>query len=239
MPTIPHRPHRAGHQRARRRDRRRRRRATAAPRPAGRGVRPTLPPAGRPHRRARPGPRHDPHRAGRLLLLASGQSDRPLTSEDAAQLLRSLGPHAVPALLPLLRTTDRAWLAASLLADIGHADPRVVEHLDQAISVHSGPNQEWAARALARLGRLDVVLARADRLPGTTLITAVAAPYTSFRDESDRQLRLDYRPLHAFIEQHPRPRPGPWPRNSNPDADTARSPTTKWTKHCVGSVRHT
>ncbi|WP_248960629.1 hypothetical protein [Sphaerisporangium perillae] len=59
------------------------------------------------------------------------------------------------------------------------------------------------ATALSRLGRLDLVLDKVDRLPEGAVIGAVAAPYTSFRNHAVAPLQLDYRPLEDVIERWP------------------------------------
>jgi len=59
------------------------------------------------------------------------------------------------------------------------------------------------ARALARLGRLDLVLDKIDRLPQEVVASAVAAPYTSFRNQAVVAPQLDYRPLQDVIERWP------------------------------------
>lgn len=124
-------------------------------------------------------------------------------SERAAAALRRLGRAAVEALLPMLEVDGRAWEAAMLLADIGRPDSDVVAGLIDALERRHGPDRDWAARALSRLGRLDIVLDRIDRLPSSVVVTAVAAPYTAFRDRSVAPPRLDYRTLTEIIERWP------------------------------------
>jgi len=124
-------------------------------------------------------------------------------SERAEAMLRGLGRAAVEALLPLLAVDGRAWEAARLLADIGRPDDDVVAGLTDALDRRQGSDREWAARALSRLGRLDIVLNRVDRLPSSVVVTAVAAPYESVRDHSVAPPRLDYTPLTEVIERWP------------------------------------
>lgn len=119
--------------------------------------------------------------------------------------LRDFGPAAFPALIPLLSAKDRAWRAAKLLADIGQPDDGVLRALHEALTEREGPDQSWAGRALARLGRLDLVLDQIHRLPQEVVITAVAAPYTSFRNQAVIPRRLDYRPLPALAGRHRAP----------------------------------
>ncbi|SCF00292.1 protein of unknown function (DUF4303) [Micromonospora viridifaciens] len=129
--------------------------------------------------------------------------DGPISGEEAEAALRDLGPAALPALTPMLAVGGRAWQAAKLLADIGQPDDDVVRALHVALSRCEGPDQSWVARALARLGRLDLVLDQVDRLPQEVMVSAVAAPYTSFRNHTVAAPRLDYWPLQDVIERWP------------------------------------
>jgi hypothetical protein len=134
------------------------------------------------------------------VLDASGG---PIGCDEATSALRDLGPAAFPALIPMLAVKDRAWQAAKLLADIGQPDDGVVRALDAALTRAEGPDQLWVARALSRVGRLDLVLNQSDRLPEEVVICAVAASYTSFRDHTVTPRRLDYRLLEDVIERRP------------------------------------
>lgn len=123
--------------------------------------------------------------------------------EEAESELRGLGSAAIPALLPLLARKDLAWQAAKLLADIGQATDDVTAALEVALLKRKGPDQAWVARALARLGRLEIVLQHQNRLSDDVVATAVAAPYAGFRDDATHPLRLDYRPLEDILDQRP------------------------------------
>jgi hypothetical protein len=125
-------------------------------------------------------------------------------SEEAQNALRGFGSAAIPALLPLLRQPEQVWLAAKLLADIGVPDDTVISALSAALaaSTPDSPGQLWSCRALAQLGRLDLVLADASNLSREALVTAVAARYTAFRDHGAHPLSLDYRPLEEFLSEH-------------------------------------
>ena len=129
--------------------------------------------------------------------------DGPVDGEEAEPELRALGPAAFPALLPLLAAPERAWRVAKLLADIGRPDEAVLRGLDAALTRHDGSDQAWVARALARLGRMDLVLNQVDRLPEDVVIGAVTAPYTSFRNSAVAPPPLDYRPLADVIARWP------------------------------------
>jgi hypothetical protein len=127
-------------------------------------------------------------------------------SEEAQEALRAFGSAAIPALLPLLLfESEDAWLAADLLAQIGVPDDTVLSALSAALSA-SAPDsaaQLWSCRALAQLGRLDLVLASAAGLSREALATAVTARYTAFRDHGVHPLLLDYLPLEDFLSAYP------------------------------------
>jgi hypothetical protein len=128
-----------------------------------------------------------------------------INSEEAEKALRGFGAAAIPALLPLLRKREHAWLAAKLFAEIGVPDETAISALSAAIaaSTSDSPAQAWSCRSLAQLDRLDLVLAGASSLSHETVATAVTARYTSFRDHGARPLSLDYRPLEDFLSAHP------------------------------------
>jgi hypothetical protein len=119
--------------------------------------------------------------------------------------LRTFGSAAIPALLPLLRKSKHTWLAAKLLAGIGVPDGTVISALSAALpaSTPDSPAQLWSCRALALLGRLDIVLANAPGLSSEALATAVTARYTSFRGDGAHPLLLDYLPLEDFLSMSP------------------------------------
>ncbi|WP_326834914.1 DUF4303 domain-containing protein [Amycolatopsis rhabdoformis] len=145
-------------------------------------------------------------RAAHLVGLL-GTFDGPVGSEDAESALRALGPVAFPPLIGLLGVPGRAWQAAKLLADIGRPDDDVIEALHAALGQTAAADQQWVAGALSRLGRLDLVLDQTDSLPPDTVVSAVAAPYTGFRDHAVTAPPLDYAPLAEFIERWPTCRP--------------------------------
>jgi hypothetical protein len=130
--------------------------------------------------------------------------DGHIHSEEAQKALRGFGSAAIPALLPLLREREHPWMAAVLLAEIGVPDDAVVSALSDALaaSTPDSPAQLWSCRALAQLGRLDLVLAGASDLSNEALVTAVTARYTAFRDHGAHPLPLDYLPLEEFLSDH-------------------------------------
>ncbi|MFI5490506.1 DUF4303 domain-containing protein [Micromonospora echinaurantiaca] len=143
--------------------------------------------------------------AERVAYYASrmGEFAGPVSGEEAESALRELGPAAFSALLPMLAFPDQAWRAARLLADIGQPDDDVVRELEAALTKRTGPDKVWVAIALSRLGRLDLVLDQVDRLPVDVVVSAVAAPYTSFRNRAVAPLPLSYLPLERVIERWP------------------------------------
>jgi hypothetical protein len=132
-----------------------------------------------------------------------GELVDPHGGEEAESALRALGQAAVPALLPLLATPGFAWRAAKVLADIGHADDAVSGALVRALTRQEGSDQAWIAHALSRLGCGHLVLAEAAGLPADVVVSAIAAPYTSFRDHAAQSLPLDYQPLADSLEHRP------------------------------------
>jgi hypothetical protein len=141
--------------------------------------------------------------AGQARYYASrlGVFDGPVTGEEAARALLPLGRAAAEELLPRLRDRGRAWEAAKLLADLGRPDADVIDALTAAVRRLDGSDLRWAACALARLGRLDVVLGQA--LPQDVVAAAVAAPYKSFRDHGQHPPPLDYAPLEDVLTRRP------------------------------------
>jgi hypothetical protein len=127
-----------------------------------------------------------------------------IDSEEAQDALRGFGSAAIPALLPLLREREHAWLAAMLLAEIGVPDDTVISALSAALaaSTPDSPGQLWSCMALAQLDRLDLVLAGTSDLSSEALATAVTARYTAFRDHGAHPLSLDYLPLEEFLSEH-------------------------------------
>jgi hypothetical protein len=126
-----------------------------------------------------------------------------IDGEEAERALRGFGAAAIPALLPLLRQDEHAWLAAKLLADIGIPDDTVISALSAALAASAPDSPDlWLCSALAQLDRLDLVLARASELPREAVVTAVTARYTAFRDQGAHPLVLDYRPLEELLSEN-------------------------------------
>ncbi|GAB3929259.1 hypothetical protein GCM10029976_028560 [Kribbella albertanoniae] len=129
-----------------------------------------------------------------------GSFSGPIDSEAAEEALRLLGQAAAPGLVARLGVEGQAWQAAKLLGEIGLADNSVTQALDTALTRLGGADQAWTARALAFLGRLDLVVDKIGRLPDDVVVTAICAPYTSFRVAP---LPLNYRPLEEALERWP------------------------------------
>jgi hypothetical protein len=146
-------------------------------------------------------------RVAELAQQAMGTAEPgPLDTEACEALLCEAGKAAVPALTDVLtgRSRGEAWKAAQLLAQINHAAPEAIAALEHVMTDPNvdKPGRAWAARALARLGHMDVILRHAAQLPVETVATGLAAPYTSFRDHGKHR-PLDYAPLEAALRAHP------------------------------------
>lgn len=129
----------------------------------------------------------------------------PLIGEYDA-LARTLGEAAVPALVDVVagRSAGEAWQACMLLAEINHSTPDVISTLEATMGNAAANESEraWAASALARLGRIDLIAAQLNDLPVEVAARGLSAPYRSFRDRG-RHRPLDYRPLEAVLAQYP------------------------------------
>lgn len=129
----------------------------------------------------------------------------PLLGEYDA-LARVLGEAAVPALLDVVagRSAGEAWQASMLLAEINHSSPDVISTLEATLcnAAASESERAWAASALARLERMDLIAAHLSELPSEVAARGLSAPYRSFRDRGKHR-PLDYRPLEAVLAQYP------------------------------------
>ncbi|MFG1782496.1 DUF4303 domain-containing protein [Rhodococcus oryzae] len=141
-----------------------------------------------------------------IELIAISDSPVPAApgGERACAWLRELGPDAVPAILEHLPVAREKWLWAKLLGELGIPTTEVVSALEAIVGNRrlGEPDRAWAAAALSRLGRMDLVTARLDRLPREVAVRGLTAPYTSFRDVGVHQ-PLDYGPLEAALTEHP------------------------------------
>lgn len=130
----------------------------------------------------------------------------PLVGEHEG-LLVACGAAAVPALARVVRGEDLAHgdvVAARLLAEINIDTPEVVDALVDLMCrpKADGHARAWAACALARLGRSDLILDRASDLPDDIVVSGVSDPFRSFRDHGAHRM-LEYGPLERALEEHP------------------------------------
>ncbi|MFI5750626.1 DUF4303 domain-containing protein [Streptomyces sp. NPDC051644] len=144
-----------------------------------------------------------PERQVSELVAIVESPSSPLPSERAVEWLRTLGTVAVPAALERLGRSRERWRWAKLLADIGVASTEVFDALERTMTSKrlSEPDRAWAAAALARLGRMDLVATRLDSVPPEVAVRGLTAPYTSFRDHGAHGL-LDYTPLENALTTH-------------------------------------
>ncbi|MET9657536.1 DUF4303 domain-containing protein [Streptomyces sp. NPDC006510] len=138
-----------------------------------------------------------------LVAIVESHSS-PLPSEQALESLRVLGALTVPAALARLNRSHEGWRWAKLLADIGIASTEVSDALERTMTNKrlGEPDRAWAAAALSRLGRVDLVVKRLDSIPQEVAARGLAAPYTSFRDHGAHG-PLDYAPLEDALTAYP------------------------------------
>lgn len=130
----------------------------------------------------------------------------PLIGEHE-QLLVACGVAAVPALVRVVRGEvfgNGDVTAARLLAEINVDDADAVSALDELMRRRKRPvnSRAWAASALARLGRSDLIIARVAELPVEVVTRGIGDPFRSFRDRGAHRL-LDYAPLEQVLREHP------------------------------------
>ena len=126
--------------------------------------------------------------------------------DEYEALVRELGEAAIPALIDVVigRARGGIWKACMLLAEINLSTPEVIAALEQVMTNPKAdePTRCWAASALARLDRMDLIVQHAAQLPVDIVATGLAAPYTSFRDKG-KHSSLNYAPLEAILREHP------------------------------------
>ncbi|EOC3068043.1 DUF4303 domain-containing protein [Cronobacter malonaticus] len=122
------------------------------------------------------------------------------------ELLKAIGQPAVAPLAAVVRgdAPGERWNACKLIAEINDATEEAITALCGLLDDENADNSDrcWAACALARIGRMDSIVARVPELAPDIAATGLTAPYRSFRD-CGRFLPLDYRPLEAALEAHP------------------------------------
>lgn len=149
-------------------------------------------------------------RVAELLPLGLRLSyDGPLSGEYPA-LLAACGEAAVPALtraalgVEFPEAPDARIHAAMLLAEINHDDPAAIDALEALMCEPAADAnaRAWAAAALARLGRMDLIGIHLAELPTDVAARGLAGPFRSFRDRGNHR-PLDYGPLEAVLDAHP------------------------------------
>lgn len=130
----------------------------------------------------------------------------PLIGEHEG-LLVGCGAAAVPALVSVVRHETLARgdvVAARLLAEINIDTPDVIDALDGLMLAKKAQlnSRAWAAGALARLGRSDLILTRIAELPSDVVVRGIADPFSSFRDRGAHRA-LDYEPLEHALAARP------------------------------------
>ncbi|MGW4918200.1 hypothetical protein ACWEPO_18090 [Streptomyces albidoflavus] len=144
-------------------------------------------------------------RTRELIALAEAPpGSAALGREQATALLRAVGADAVPQVVERLADARVKWPWAKLLAELRVSTEAVTGTLARVATDRraDGADRAWAARALSRLGRTDLLLALADRLPEEVTAQGLAAPYTAFRDVG-AHAPLDYRPLEQALDTRP------------------------------------
>lgn len=141
-------------------------------------------------------------RAAELITLveAPGAAYR----EKALELLKEIGPAVVPLVVARMSQAREKWQWAMLLAELGVADDTVIDALAAVLDNKKlrEPDRAWAAEALARLGRMDLVTERLPRLPEEVGVRGLTGPYLSFRDHGVHG-PLDYTPLADALTRQP------------------------------------
>ncbi|MGW4481628.1 DUF4303 domain-containing protein [Rhodococcus triatomae] len=138
---------------------------------------------------------HDARVAELVAIVEAPVSPAP-GAERATEWLRELGTSAAPAVRDHLPTAREKWQWAKLLGELGDDSPGVITELESVVGNRRfpEPDRAWAAAALARLGRMDLLVPVLDRLPREVAVRGLTAPYTSFRDLGV-PTPLDYGPL--------------------------------------------
>ncbi|MFF5613641.1 hypothetical protein ACFY7B_11970 [Streptomyces albidoflavus] len=110
-------------------------------------------------------------RTRELIALAEAPpGSAALGREQATALLRAVGADAVPQVVERLADARVKWPWAKLLAELRVSTEAVTGMLARVAADRraDGADRAWAARALSRLGRTDLLLALADRSTPST-----------------------------------------------------------------------
>lgn len=128
-------------------------------------------------------------------------------ADEYDDLLVACGAAALPALASVVRGEKHPEgdvTAARLLAEINISTPEVVDALD-GLMRREGADinaRSWAASALARLERSDLILAVVPDIPVEVVTRGMSDPYSPFRDHGAHR-PLDYGPLETILREHP------------------------------------
>jgi hypothetical protein len=143
-------------------------------------------------------------RVRELVTIVESHTSNPVAKEKAITLLRGVGAAAGGAAVEQLRRSRQPWQWARLIAELDTASPEAIDALTRVMTNERlpEPDRAWAAAALARLGRMDLVAERLRALPDEVVTAGLTAPYTAFRDDGAHG-RLDYAPLEQALATHP------------------------------------
>lgn len=130
----------------------------------------------------------------------------PLVGEHEG-LIVDCGAAAVSALAKVVRGEEfpeGGVTAARLLAEINISSSEVVDALDGLMRREDADMnaRSWAASALARLDRSDLILTRVPELPVEVVTRGISDPFSGFRDRGAHR-PLNYAPLDEVLREHP------------------------------------
>lgn len=130
----------------------------------------------------------------------------PLIGEHEGMLV-ACGAAAVSALTRVVRGEEYRQgdvVAARLLAEINIDSDEAVDALEALMRRKKASlnSRAWAASALARLGRSDLILARVPELPVEVVTRGIGDPFRGFRDRGAHR-PLSYAPLEAVLREYP------------------------------------
>ncbi|MGG8094636.1 DUF4303 domain-containing protein [Klebsiella aerogenes] len=145
-------------------------------------------------------------RIAELIAQVCGMTKPGLLYDEYEQMLRDIGAEATPALIAVLQTTrgSGACSACRLLAEINEPTSEAIIVLTNVLNDTAADEvvRSWAAAALARLGRMNVLVNYISQLPADIIVSGLAAPYLAFRNDGQFSL-LDYRPLEEALGRYP------------------------------------
>lgn len=141
-----------------------------------------------------------------LIAQIFGTTKPGLLYDEYEQLLKASGIAAIPSLAAIIgnKKSKNAWKACMLLAEINEPTEEAIAALTEKLDdgAADSSDRSWAASALARLGRMDLLAERVLLLPIEIVASGLAAPYRAFRDRG-RHLPLNYQQLELVLAQYP------------------------------------